>query len=133
VKRFSLWPKKEYRNEGICQGDSKGNFKRIEILNKKESDEYSTGDGPDAFKDIDLSNGGDIFSAVLGIEFTPVGEEGALGECYRKKNQEGGIKNWPKAKSLSGSEEKDVSEYPGKINTHWKGDGKKQLKDHKDF
>jgi hypothetical protein len=128
-----LWPEKEYRNEGICQGDDKGNLKSIEILNKKESNEYSTEDGPEVFKNIDSSNGGDIFLDVLGIESTPVSEKGTLGECYREEDQERGIENWPKAQSLSGNEEKDVSEHPGEIDGQWKGDGKKQLEEHKDF
>ena len=74
LRKIWLWPKKEYRNEGIRQGDNKGNFKRIEILNEKKGHEQSADDGPDAFKDIDLSNRGDIFLDVLRIEFTSVGE-----------------------------------------------------------
>jgi hypothetical protein len=102
-------------------------------LNETKSDEQPTDDGPDAFKDVDLSDGGDIFLDVLGIESTPVSEKGALGKCYRKEDQKGGIENWAKAKSLSGSEKKDVSEYSGEIDGRWKGDSKKQLEEHKDF
>jgi len=133
IRRAWPWTKKEYRNEGIRQGDDKGDLKRVEILNKKKSDDYSTDDGADAFKYVDLSNGGDIVSDVLGIESAPVGEKGALGECNGEEDQEGGIKNWPKAKSLSGGGEKDVSKYSGEIDGHWKGCGKKQLEEHKDF
>jgi hypothetical protein len=102
-------------------------------LNKKKSDEYSTDDGPDAFKDIDLSDGGDIFPDVLGINFTPVREKGTLGECYREEDQEGRIENWPKAKSLPRSREEDVSENSGEIDGRRKGRGKKQLEKHKEF
>jgi len=93
IRRAWPWPEKEYRNEGIRQRDDKSDLKRIEILNKKKSDEYSSDDGPDAFEDIDLSNRGDILSDVLEIESTPVSEKGALGKCYREEDQEGGIKN----------------------------------------
>jgi hypothetical protein len=127
------WPEKEYRNEGIRQRDDKGDLKRVEILNEKKGHEQSTHDGSDGFKDIDLSNGRDIFSDVLGIEFTPVSEKGTLRKCHREEDQERGIKNGCKAKSLSRSGEKDVSEYSGEIDGHWKGHGKKQLEDHKDF
>lgn len=127
------WPEKEYRNEGIRQGDDKGDLKRIEILNEKKGHKQSTDDGSDGFKDIDLSNGGDILSDVLGIESTPVGEKGTLGKCYGEEDQERGIKNLCKAKSLSGSGEKDVSEYSGEIDGQWKGYGKKELEEHKDF
>jgi hypothetical protein len=108
-------------------------LKRIEVLNQKESDEYPSDDGPDAFKDIDLSDRGDIFLDVLRIDSTPVGEKGALGECDREEDQEGGIKNRTKAEPLSRSEKKDVSEYSGEIDGRWKGDSKEQLEEHKDF
>jgi hypothetical protein len=102
-------------------------------LNKKKSDEYSTDDGPDAFKDIDLSDGGDVLSDALEIDSTPVGEKGTLGKCYGEEDQEGGIKDWPEAKTLSRSGEKDVSEYSGEIDGHWKGYRKKQLEERKNF
>jgi hypothetical protein len=127
------WTKEEYRNEGIRQGDDKGNFKRVEILNKKESDEDSTGEGPDAFKDINPSDGGDVFPDVLGIEGTPVSEKSTLGECHREEDQKGGIEDWPQAKSFSRSEKKDASECSGEIDGEWKGYGKKQLEEHEDF
>jgi hypothetical protein len=56
-------------------------------LNKKKCHEQSTDNGPDAFENIDLSNGGDIFSDVLGIEFTPVSEKGTQGKCNREEYQ----------------------------------------------
>jgi hypothetical protein len=102
-------------------------------LNKKKSDEYSTDDGPDAFKDIDLSDGGDVLSDALEIDSTPVGEKGTLGKCHGEEDQEGGIKDWPEAKTLSRSGEKDVSEYSGEIDGHWKGYRKKKLEEGKDF
>jgi hypothetical protein len=102
-------------------------------LDEKKSDEYSADDGPDAFKNIDLSNRGGVFFDVLRIESTPVSEEGTLRDRYRKKDKEGGAENWPQAQSFSGSEEEEVSEYPGEINGPWKGGGKKKLEEHKDF
>jgi hypothetical protein len=127
------WPEKEYRNEGIRQGDDKGDLKGIEILNEKKGHEQSTDDGPDALKDVDFSNGGDIFSDVSGIEFTSVSEKGTLGKCHREKDQEGGVENCCKTKSLSGGSEKDISKYSGEIDGHWKGCRKKQLEEHKDL
>jgi hypothetical protein len=132
-KGTCLWPEKEYRNKCIRQGDDKDDLKRIEILNEKKGHEQSTDDGSDGFKDIDLSNGRDIFSDVLGIEFTAVGKKGTLGKCHREEDKERGIKNCCKAKPLSRSGEKDVSEYSGEIDGKWKGHGKKQLEEHKDF
>jgi len=119
------WPEKEYRNEGIRQGNDKGDLKRIEILNEKKGHKQSTGDGPDAFKDVDLSDGGGVFFDQLRIEFTPVSEKRTLGKCHREKNQEGRIKNCGKAKSLSGGGEEDVSETSGEIDGQWKGHSKK--------
>ena len=81
-----LWPKKEYRNEGNHQGNDKGNFKRIEVLNKKKSDEDSPDDGPGAFKDIDPSNGREILPNGLGIESTSISEKSTLGKGYREQD-----------------------------------------------
>jgi hypothetical protein len=102
-------------------------------LNKKKGHKQSTDDGPDGFKEINLSNGGEILSDALGIEFTPVSEKGTLGKGYGEEDQKGGTKNCHNAKSLSRSEEKDILKCSGEINGQWKGDGKKQLKEHKDF
>jgi len=66
----------------------------------------------------------------IGNRVTSVGEEAPWG-VLQEEESERRNKELAQAKSLSGSEEKDVSEYPGKINAHWKGDGKKQLEDHK--
>jgi len=133
VKWFCLWPKKEYRNEGIHQGDDKGNFKRIEILNEKKSHEQATDDGPDAFKNIDLSNGGGVFFDQLRIEFTPISKARSLWESDWKKDQKRGIKNRREAESFSGSGQKDIFEYPGEIDGKRKSNGNKKLEEHKDF
>jgi len=127
------WKYEEHRNECVYEGDEECDLKRVEILHEKKGHEQSTRDGSDGFKDIDLSNGGDIFSDGFGIEFTPVSEKRTLGKAYREEDQERGIKNCCKAKSLSGSGEKDVSEYSGEIDGKWKGQGKKKLEKDKDF
>lgn len=124
---------KKHGHGCIDRRNDKGDFKRVEILNEEESDEQPTDDGPDAFQDVDLSDGGDIFLDVLGIKSTPVSEKGALGECDREEDQERGIENWPKTKSLARSEEKNVSEYSSQMDGQWKGDGKKELEEHKDL
>ena len=102
-------------------------------MNKKKGHEQSTDDGPDAFEHINLPNGGDIFSDILGIKFTPVSEEGTLGERYREEDQERGVKDWRKAKPLSGSGNKDVFEYSREIDGKWKGQGEKELEGHEDL
>jgi hypothetical protein len=102
-------------------------------LDEKKGYEQSAHDGSDGFKDIDLSNRGDIFSHGFGIEFTTVSEKGTLGKCHRKEDQEGGIENWGKTKSLSGRGKKNVSEYSGEINGKRKAQGKKELEEDKDF
>ena len=101
-------------------------------MNETKSDEQTTDNGPDAFEDIDLSNGGDIFLDVLGIEFTPVCEKGTLGKCHREEDQEGGIIDWRKAKSFSRSGEENVCQNSGEIKGQRKGGGKKKLKEHKE-
>lgn len=133
MERPWLWPKKEYRNEGNRQGNDKGNFKRIEVLDKKKSDEYSADDGPGAFKDIDPSNGRDLLPDVLGIESTSVSEKGTLWKCYREEDQERRIENCRKTESLSWSEMKNVFEYSAEIDGDRKGHSKKKLEEHKGF
>jgi hypothetical protein len=90
-------------------------------LNKKKCHEQSTDNGPDAFEDIDHSNGGNIFFDVLGIEVTPASEKGTLGKCNREEYQERGIKNWGKAKCFSRSGEKDIFKYSGEIDGEREG------------
>jgi hypothetical protein len=108
-------------------------LERIEILNKKESDDDPAGDGPKAFKDIDFSDGSSILLDVLKVEIAPVGKQDSLGECHREKDQEGDPENRPEAEPLSWSGEKGVSEYSREINGQRKGYGKKQLEKYKDL
>ncbi len=129
-----IWsrPEKEYGDEAVDERDHKGDFEGVEVLDEKKRYEYSTEDGPNAFKDIDLSNGGGIFLDVLGVESTPVGEKHTLDKCHGEEDQERRIKNRPEPEPLSWIEEKKVSECPGEIKGYGKGDGKKQLGENKD-
>jgi hypothetical protein len=102
-------------------------------LNQKKGHEQSTEDGSDGFENVDLSDGRDIFSDVLGIEFTPVSEKGALGQRDREEDEEGGIKDGRKSKSLSRRREKDAPEYSGKVDGEGQGHGKEKLEESKDL
>ncbi len=87
------------------------------MLNEKKCHEQSADHGPDAFEDVNLSNGGDVFSGVLGIELAALSEEGAQGKCHREEYQKRGIENWCKAECLSRSSEEDIFEYSGEVNS----------------
>jgi hypothetical protein len=102
-------------------------------LNEKEGHEQSTDNGPDAFEDIDFSNGGGIFSDVLGIELTPISKKGTLGNRDREENQERGVKDCGEAKPLSRSGKKDIFEYSGEVDGERKGHGKRKLEQNKNL
>jgi hypothetical protein len=51
----------------------------------------------------------------LRIEFTPISKKGTMRECDWEKDQERGIKDRSKAKSLSRSRQEDAFEYSGKV------------------
>jgi hypothetical protein len=130
---LEFWPEEECGQEGICQRNDKGDLKRIKILNEKKGYKQSTDHGPNAFEDINPSDGGDIFFDVLGIEFTPVSEKSTQRKGNREEYQERGIEDRGKSKSLARSGQKNAFKYPGKIGGKWKGRGKRKLVQNKNL
>jgi hypothetical protein len=102
-------------------------------LNEKKGHEYATDHGSGGFKDIDLSNGRSIFFDILRIEFRPVSKKGSMRKSHGKQDQEGGVKYWGKTESFSWCREKNIFEYPGKIDSRREGYRKDKLEQNIDL
>ena len=56
-----------------------------------------------------------------------------MGNRYREKDEKGGGEDGAQSKCLSGCGEEDVLKYSRKIEDQGKGEGKNELKEHKDL
>ena len=126
-------PNQDCRDQGIHQRNDKCNLKGIEILDQKIGHEQSTDNGPDALEEIDHPDGRGIFLYVLGVEFTPVSKAGSIWERDGEEDQERRVKDWSKAKSLSGGGKEYIFEYSGEVDGKRKGHRIKELEENKDL
>jgi len=126
-KRFFLRPEEGDRDEGVHQRDHEGDLKGIEILNKQEGDEQAADNGADRFEDIDLADGSGFLPAIPGIEFTAVGEEGAMGKGDGKEDEKRRIEDRDESKSFSRGGKEDAFKSPAEVDGKGKGHRKEDL------